>query len=172
MSSAAVEQADIALDSFQKKNGSNMENSYCTGAYDLALYGISSPAECAAKCLARSDCTHFKLCKDDSSMCCALSSTCSLPYTTASNHYDGYLNLKLSRFKLAADSSPVVTSKETFEKEPLCSPRTAEINLKNATLNTSYPDGGLLMKFMGVAKVEDEPINLVIRSKGSYVGGG
>merc|ERR1719356_700635 len=104
-------------------------------------------------------------------MCCALSSTCSLPYTTASNHYDGYLNLKLSRFKLAADSSPVVTSKETFEKEPLCSPRTAEINLANATLNTTYPDGGLLMKFMGVARVEDEPINLVIRSKGAYIGG-
>lgn len=99
-------------------------------------------------------------------MCCALSSTCSEPYTSASAKWDGYLNYALSRFRLAADRTPVEAEKEVEHVEPLCSLRTASIDLKSATVSIDTSGGKLKMLWQGVAEVEGEKVDLVVQSVG------
>jgi hypothetical protein len=175
MRTDAEARATSALRLFIKTPGHNTENSYCTGAYDLAEYRISKPVECAAKCLANKDCAHFKVCKksDSVQMCCALSSTCRPPYTSASEEWDGYLNYDKSRFALAADMTPVRTEIEEFLEEPLCSDRTSVIDLKTATLTVNASEGKLKMLWKGVTQVEGEPVDLLVQSVGddSYTSG-
>jgi len=166
MSTYAAAKASAALSKFIKTNGSNQENSFCTGAYNLAEYHLYSPAECAAKCLANKACTHFRMCTEEGvSNCCALSSTCTLPYTTASEKWDGYLNYEISSKRAAASSTPVESMQETFEVEPLCTARTAPINLAGATA-TVDESNGLDMLWKGVATVGGDSVDLLITSEG------
>jgi hypothetical protein len=166
MSNTALTSATDAINQFAKTPGNISKNSYCTGQYDLAQYHIYSPAECAAKCFARADCAHFKLCTGSENMCCALSSTCTEPYTTASPEWDGYLNYALSRFRLAADRTPVVDEIEGVSVEPLCTARTASIDLTAAAVSINTTGGKLKMHWSNVTEVEGEPVDLVVQTGG------
>merc|ERR1719343_1280044 len=165
MSKQTLEKTSDALSMFIKTDGSNQVNSYCTGQYNLAMFNLRTPDECAAKCFANKECKHFKLCKGDEELCCQLSSQCALPYTSASEAWDGYLNKELSSTAAAAASLPVESEEETFEEEPLCSPRTAPISLADCQYSVDTSNG-FEMTYYGVAEVDGEAVDLLITSEG------
>eukprot|EP00746_Dinoflagellata_sp_MGD_P152722 gnl/MRDRNA2_/MRDRNA2_83855_c0_seq1.p1 gnl/MRDRNA2_/MRDRNA2_83855_c0~~gnl/MRDRNA2_/MRDRNA2_83855_c0_seq1.p1 ORF type:complete len:1203 (+),score=200.96 gnl/MRDRNA2_/MRDRNA2_83855_c0_seq1:102-3710(+) len=82
--------ATTELDNFFFTAASSSVPSYCSGSYDMSRFDTASASQCAEYCNAQPACQHFKVCTDNTGLCCKLSSTCRT-YTTAGTDADGYL---------------------------------------------------------------------------------